>query len=213
MSKLFMMKVDSEYITAPTKILFVGAETHGWDHYHVEDTPESLMNLYQQVSRSGKHHSSPFWWFRERCSKAFGLGDDYMRSSLWTNLSKFDVNKTTPYCHRFYPLIQEFINLLISEIGIIKPDLIIIMTSNGCYQWNLENYNWLNNIPYDEKNKNENCLLRNWIIEDEVSCLGSHNRLPANTYNIWHPNRINFVKGKFYDKSDRIINAIAQSMQ
>ena len=37
-SKLFLMNVEKAYVTAPTKILFVGMETHGWKRVHFKTT-------------------------------------------------------------------------------------------------------------------------------------------------------------------------------
>lgn len=209
-SKLFFMKVDQEYEKAGTKILFVGRETFGWEQYSNLDRVNSLMGLYEGVSASGKHYNSPFWWFREKFSQQMGLSaESFMRSTLWTNLSKIDVNKTTPTGGPLFGnLSQLFVSLLVAEIEIVKPDIVLIMTTSGQYTWHLNYYRWLQNEPFKDFN-DESQLGRLSVLPKKIDQLVAPNRLPEHTYQICHPNALR-RRGNYTERADELINALTR---
>lgn len=207
-SKLFLMKVDQEYEKAPIKILFVGRETFGWDKYDKLDEANRLMNFYREVSDNEKHHNSPFWWFREKFSQKMDVGETFMKSTLWTNLSKIDVNRTTPTGGPLFgDLSQLFVSLLVAEIEIVKPDVVLIMTTNGHYTWHLNYYRWLENEPFKDFN-DESQLGREPILPKKIDQLIAPNRLPEHTYQICHPNALR-RRGNYTERADELINALA----
>ena len=212
-SKLFFMKVDQEYEKAHTKILFVGRETFGWEQYSRLDSANELMSLFEEVGAVGKHFNSPFWWFREKFSDRMGIDKKrFMKGTLWTNLSKIDVNKTTPTGGPLFgDLSQLFVSLLVAEIEIVKPNIILFMTTSGHYTWHLNYYRWLQNEPFkdfDDKSQ----LGRESILPKKVDQLIVPNRLPEHTYQICHPNVLRRKAGGYKTNADELINALVSQI-
>ena len=188
-SKLFLMNVEKEYVTAPTKILFVGRETCGWKTYCESDTVKDLMDYYKEISYKVEKHNSPFWRFRRDFSKEFDISDpDFRRATLWTNLSKIDVAKKRPPGPGFGDLSQAFIGLLIAEIEIVRPDVVLILTTDGHYTWHVNNYGWLRDAPFDAQKPAE--LTRTSVAPKMIDHLRAVGRLPEHTYQISHPNNL-----------------------
>ena len=97
------------------------------------------MNFYGGVSFNSEPYKSPFWWFRGVFSRAFGISEEeFKKATMWTNLSKIDVGRKKSIGKDFDHLMQVFINLLVSEIEIIKPDVVLILTKDGFYNWHLK---------------------------------------------------------------------------
>ena len=207
-SKLFLMNVEKAYVTAPTKILFVGMETHGWKMYDSDlDTVEYLMNYYEEISYKVEKHTSPFWRFRRDFSKEFGISDpEFRRATLWTNLSKIDVAKTTPPGLDFGHLSQAFIGLLMAEIEIVKPDVVLILTTNGHYTWHVNNYGWLRDAPFSEEKPAE--LTRTSVIPKMIDHLRAAGRLPEHTYQISHPNYLCLQPGGYSEIVKQLVELI-----
>ena len=211
-SKLFFMKVDEAYVKATTKILFIGRETFGWGVYDKLDKAIDLMANYENVSLSGKHYNSPFWWFRKGFSEKLGISkDEFMKATLWTNLSKIDVDKTTPTGQHFWHLSQMFINLLVAEIEIVKPNVVLIMTKNGHYSWHLNYYRWLRNESFKDYDESDE-LKRESVLGKKIERLIVPNRLPEHTYQICHPNVLRRKAGGYTTNADELINALASQI-
>ncbi len=215
-SKLFFMKVDEAYVNAKTKILFVGRETFGWGKYDKLNKAVELMADYESVSLSEKHYNSPFWWFRESFSRELGIemqgnNKGFMKATLWTNLSKIDVGKTTPTGAEFGHLSQLFINLLIAEIEIIKPDVVLILTRNGHYNWHLKYYRWLSD-DYFKDYSDPIELQREEILPKKIDRLIVPNRLPEHTYQICHPNVLR-RRGNYTERADELIQALVNQIK
>lgn len=137
------MHVFDDYVTMDQKILFVGQETHSWGQMNLKLTVEELATTYQKFNlaksadyRDGKpprYLRSPFWNF----NRSVFYGCNYANPSvtrntngfLWTNISKFDCNSTTPS-----PDLQdrnkEGFELLKAEIAILKPDVVVFLTGS-----------------------------------------------------------------------------------
>lgn len=207
-SQPFFMHVDDEYVNASTKILFVGRETFGWGQYNNVSTAHELTGLYKNYSSGEKHFNSPFWWFREQFSQRLGIDQHFMKATLWTNLSKIDVNKTTPKGKLFGDLQQEFIQLLIAEIAIVKPDVVLIMTTNGHYNWHINNYNWLDNKPFSQSCAGGG-LVRQPILAGKIDRLVATGRLPEHTYQMCHPNVFRRKVGRYQKHADEWIDTLA----
>lgn len=212
-SKLFFMKVDEAYIDAKKKILFVGRETFGWGTYNRDGGVDSLMTDYENVASYGKHYNSPFWWFREGFSEEFGIGkNEFMKSTLWTNLSKIDVDRKRPTGKQFDYLMFTFIGLLASEITIVKPDVVLIMTNDGYYRWHLDYYRWLQNKPfsnYDEPLE----LKRNSVLPGKIDRLIASGVLPHHTYQLSHPNVLRRTVGGYKINAELRIQALREQIK
>jgi hypothetical protein len=211
-SKLFFMQVDEAYIKAEQKVLFVGRETFGWCNYGETDSEDELMDFYNQTTLNGKHYNSPFWWFRAGFSQAMGFYNKaFMKSTLWTNLSKIDVGKKRPSGKHFGHLSQLFMKLLVDEIAIVKPDVVIIMTTDGHYTWHLNNYRWLQNELF--KDFQDPCqLVRESILPNKIERLIAEHRLPEHTYQICHPNYLR-RQGNYTLRAEELIKTITERIK
>ena len=209
-SKVFLMHVSDEYVSSKVKIMFVGSETHGWSQHHESDNTLFLTEFYKSVSKSGNHFNSPFWWFRSDFSSAMGV-EDFMKATLWTNLSKIDVDKGKPEGSEFGELSQLFIKILIAEIAIVKPDILLIMTVDGHYKWHINNYNWMLNETFSTMTKPSG-IKRNSLSNSKIDRLVVKGLLPQNSFQFQHPNSLRFVKGGYKRHANDIIKTIKDSL-
>ncbi|MCE6987593.1 hypothetical protein [Dyadobacter sp. CY323] len=138
-----LVHVFDEYCAMENRILFVGQETFGWHSMSKKPSIAELLLMYNGFRlgkpselRDGKSQrilSSPFWNFCR--TTFFDLNRDldgvskHTNGFLWTNISKFDCNSTTPS-----PDLQdrnkEGFELLKAEIAILKPDVVVFLTGS-----------------------------------------------------------------------------------
>ena len=142
-----LMHVFEQYEQMRTKVLFVDQETHGWDYLSKQLTVETLQNRYVSFNL-GKHADygdgkkprylrSPFWNFSRSCFHQLNLYPGVDRKTngfLWTNISKFDCNSTTPH-----PDLQQRnrlgFELLRQELTIIQPNVVVFLTGTKYDPW------------------------------------------------------------------------------
>lgn len=138
-----LMHVYDEYVTMSRKILFVGQETHSWGQMNLKPTVSELLINYRNFNlgksadyRDGKplrYLRSPFWNFNR--SIFHGCNSDNpsvtrnTNGFLWTNISKFDCNSTTPSADLQERNAEGFA-LLKAEIAILKPDIVVFLTGS-----------------------------------------------------------------------------------
>lgn len=198
----FIMDVQQEYLNATKKIMFVGMETHGWRKCDLnEDLPDSyekLIQCHQEFMAQEKPINSPFWWFMRDLNSVY-QESDLRKAVLWTNLSKIDVGKNRPTGKLFDNIMAGFIDLLLAEIDILKPEIVVIMTSSPNYQWHL-NQNL--GLTSGEASREELIpkLLYKWTSQN----------LPESTFQICHPNSLRFRKGGFKQNAEAIIQNISE---
>ena len=202
-SPLFM-KVFDEYNTMKYKILIVGQETNSWMEMDFnKHSVISLTNDYQNFSLGQNRHfkgwddkdgkkprdylTSPFWNFsRSFFSSINGFADRRKKGFLWTNISKFDINYTTPDRQFHYP---EGFELLRKEVQIVKPDIVLFLTgvnSEGKAQ----------KPKYDEVIE-KNLNLRFSPLEPNPLILKLNHGdfdFPENTFKIDHPRYLQSIK-------------------
>ncbi len=215
LSQIFAMYVDEHYVQANQKILFIGRETFGWYNYDTDCVAADLMKNYSNFSNSENYPNSPFWWFRRDLSQRFGIAEsDFRNATLWTNLSKIDVEKARPQdkgekLDCLNRLIQLFIQLLTAEIAIIKPDVVVIMTRDGFYNWHLENYNWRENKTYFDSQPVPAKLEKRRLEGVRVDQLMGGEQLSNHTYQMCHPRALVSKGGS---KANQFIEAIHRSV-
>lgn len=215
LSQVFAMHVDDHYMQAKQKILFIGRETFGWYNYDKDCIATDLMKNYSDFSNSDIYPNSPFWWFRRDLSQQFGIAEaDFRNATLWTNLSKIDVEKARPQgkgekLDCLNRLIQVFIKLLAAEIAIVKPDVVVIMTRDGFYNWHLENYNWRENKTYFDSHPVPAKLEKRQLEGVRVDQLMGGELLPNHTYQMCHPRALVSKGG---GKANLFIEAIHRSV-
>lgn len=118
---------EDEYINSNRKILFVGQETNGWYNQTIqnEDNIIEAINTYKNFEL-GSRYNSLFWqkiFYINNCLNKMN-GYNY----FWTNINKFgksDIGRPDP---KLTALENEHFNVLKSEIGIIKPDVVIFIS-------------------------------------------------------------------------------------
>ena len=122
------------------KVLFVGQETHSWGQMNSDPklSVEDLQIMYRNFNlgksafyEKPKYLTSPFWNFsRSFFHNLNKQNKDVIRKTngfLWTNISKFDINGTTPE-YKFQKRNTAGFELLKTEIFILKPDVVVFMT-------------------------------------------------------------------------------------
>ncbi|MCF2518521.1 hypothetical protein [Dyadobacter sp. CY351] len=198
----FLIEVQPEYLEASKKIMFVGMETHGWRKC---DLGEDLMISYQKVMECHREFmsqekpiNSPFWWFMRDLNAVYQQSD-LRKTVLWTNLSKIDVGKSRPTGQLFNNTMAGFIDLLVEEIDLLKPAIVVIMTSSPNYRWHLgEHLGLTTGLARREELMPR--LLYRWTAD----------KLPTNTFQICHPNSLRFRKGGFKQNAEVIIGKIRE---
>lgn len=176
-----LMHVFSEYVKAKVKILFVGQETFGWGG-KLNDSDKlntsSLTELYKKFKFAidSKKRNSPFWRFLHDFNNKMNPNGNE-GGFLWTNLSKTDHNKTTPKKELQCKAISGYL-LLREELKIIKPDIVIFLTS-----WKYDNMlrEIFPNVEFD-------------IIKPRFLTQLKHNDLPILTFRTYHPAYLNRSK-------------------
>lgn len=137
-----LMNVPDEYCIMKRKVLFIGQETHSWmgkmaDKHEVTYLQACYkgFDLGKKVIFGTKYYprqlNSQFWNFiRNLFINVNSSSTDNVNKQtsgfLWTNISKFDYNGSTP------TKIQKEKNgsgfaLLKKEIEIVKPDIIVFL--------------------------------------------------------------------------------------
>lgn len=135
-SSPLLMHVFDEYASVPKKIMFVGQETHSWaglmnERKKLGDLIDTYRNFemgnrWGWEGRKTRVLTSPFWNFNRSCFvRLNGLENDRRNKGfLWSNISKFDINGTTPSTDHIDAHPEGF-DLLVQEINITKPDIIV----------------------------------------------------------------------------------------
>ncbi|MBO0949415.1 hypothetical protein [Fibrella forsythiae] len=178
MSSPLLMHVFDEYETVSKKIMFVGQETHSWAGCMNERRELSklleeyesfqLGNAYKGRSGTGKPRplNSPFWNFNRSCFAGInGLNDRRNKGFLWSNISKFDINGTTPSTSHIEAHPEGF-ELLIQEISITKPDIVVFYTGDKYQKYlneklDLEESKWRQLGDETIPLKTSNCTIGN----------------------------------------------------
>jgi len=140
-SALLLMHVFKEYSMMDNKIFFVGQETHSWGQMNLKPSPEELLNKYRDFNlgksaddcdgKPSRYLRSPFWNFNRNLFFQGNWRNSEVTNKtngfLWTNISKFDCNSTTP-SYELQERNKAGFELLKAEIAILKPDVVVFLT-------------------------------------------------------------------------------------
>ena len=130
--------------------MFVGQETHGWGKMNSDprQTVKDLLVMYEgfNLGKSAdygdgkpfRNLKSPFWNF----SKSFFHNVNHTNPEvsrktngfLWTKISKFDCNSTTPD-NNLQTRNEAGFHLLKEEIAILRPDIVVFLTGTKYDGW------------------------------------------------------------------------------
>ncbi|MET7253135.1 uracil-DNA glycosylase family protein [Dyadobacter fermentans] len=207
-----LMHVYDEYVTMARKILFVGQETHSWGQMNLKPTVEKLMTTYRRFNlgkaadyRDGKplrYLRSPFWNFNRsvfyNCNCDNPSVTRNTNGFLWTNISKFDCNSTTP-SHDLQERNKEGFELLKSEIAILKPDIVVFLTGS----------------KYDERINRVFSPMRETLLSDGYlyQLSTGDGALPRLTFQTKHPrtllgSRRNKMPNRYREVLEKVIEAV-----
>jgi hypothetical protein len=179
----FLMSPTENHFKTNPKIMFIGKETFGWENY--DDINESL-DLYEDFNLGVYYYSTPFWNVIRKIEKKI-TNSTY--NSFWTNLNRFDVNKTSPSGNNLTN-ISKLDFLVTKEIELIKPDYCIFFTSYS-YDWRLESI--FEGIKFIEVEG----------FQKKILCRLNHPFLPENSFRTYHPK---YLRIKKFEES--VINAL-----
>jgi hypothetical protein len=143
-----LMHVFEDYAQMEKKILFVGQETHGWGWMKNRSSVDDLQKKYADFAlgksadygdgKKPRYLRSPFWNFcRSFFYQVNQTVPDITRKTngfLWTNISKFDNNATTPDFDLQQLNVTGF-ELLKQEIAIVQPDIVVFLTGDKYVHW------------------------------------------------------------------------------
>jgi hypothetical protein len=197
-SKPHLLRVNPGYIHAPTKLLIVGQQTHGWDFTPGIDYPsnqiDALMNLYHEFNLGERYRSTPFWrtayHLQAKVNPAY---DQY--GFLWSNLIRVDHdgNRATE--------VEDIlcrIPLLAGEIKILQPDAVVFLTGPS-YEDRL-----LTTFPGIQKSRLK--AFDPSVLARIVGC-----EMPKSTFRTYHAKFIAVHKStiQIADQLDRVVDTIA----
>ncbi len=147
-SSPLLMHVFDDYPVMPRKIMIVGQETHCWAGTMKDQLSLSrLLRAYKKFEY-GNHYvkngkpprllTSPFWNFSRSLFHALNNHHSGVTRRttgfLWTNISKFDEDGTTP-TWELQQQNEESFALLKQEIAITKPDIVLFLTGKKYDYW------------------------------------------------------------------------------
>ena len=143
-SSPLLMHTFDDYHKMTTKVMIVGQETHSWcGSITAKPSMEVLLETYKKfkLGKSADYNNgkpprylrSSFWNFSRSIFHSLNCIDSTVTRQtngfLWTNISKFDHNSTTPPEELQDRNLAGF-QLLKDEIYIVNPDVIVFLTGD-----------------------------------------------------------------------------------
>jgi len=190
-----------EYQESNNKIMVIGQETNGWIGdldftLSSHDIVVKSIEHYKEFELGNNYYNSPFWRFCKKAKSVLTKSSN-LKEIVWTNLSKFDVDESTPN-KDIRNRNKKGYALLKKEISIFKPDIILFLTS------------W----------KNDEVLMS--IFDDvKISKIDDYsgkylsrvvsNDLPVNSFRTYHPRFLPTKKSKYNE--NEIIKMIKNNMK
>jgi len=143
-----LMNIFEAYERMECKILFVGQETHSWGRMDEHASVTALQTKYAAFDlgksadygdgKPNRYLRSQFWNFSRaffyNLNKSAGDVSKKTNGFLWTNISKFDSNTTTPTFELQQQNAAGF-ELLKQEIAILQPDVVVFLTGRKYDHW------------------------------------------------------------------------------
>jgi hypothetical protein len=204
-----LMHVFDEYCAMENKILFVGQETHSWGQMNLKPSPADLLKKYREFNlgksadygdgKPFRYLRSPFWNFNRNVFYQGNWKNSEVTNKtngfLWTNISKFDCNSTTP-SEVLQDRNEAGFELLKSEIAILKPDVVVFLTGS----------------KYDHRINNVFNPVRETILPDGYlyQLSTADGSLPPRTFQTKHPrtllgSRRNKMANRYKDVVEKVV--------
>ncbi len=195
-----LIKVNEEWEKADYKIMIIGQETNGWCHECGENqnfTPniDKSLEVYGEFYLNKIGYKSPFWNEFRRIKR--GLSSDKKIEFCWNNVIKIG-RVGVGNSPKINKIKEEFFNVLLNEIEILKPNIIILFTGPK-YDCHVEKY----------IGKNKTIPISNFSI-NELSKVEFENlnlKLCLKTY---HPNYLyrSGLRAKVINEIIKILNTL-----
>jgi len=162
------------YVKQNRKLLVIGQETNGWTG--LSETVEPHLELYKEFN-VGYSYNSPFWNITRKLEENLNLEPF---SCSWSNINRFDEDCGPPSGESL-KIIERFDEIILTEIQILKPDIIIFFTGPK-FEYRIKNL--FENIEFNEVESFQNMHLSRLY----------HKLLPINTYRTYHPKYLRLRK-------------------
>ena len=160
-----LIKTNKEYETSDFKVMFFGQETNYWERetndgaFEEGIDIETLLNRYDifYLKRGYEGYGGHFWNFIRKLKNS---EIDKKIGYVWNNVLK--IGK----CGKGYPeqgLINytfEYFNVISQEIEILKPNVLLFLSSYRYDEFIKRSLGNFSIIPIDGFNKNELCILK-----------------------------------------------------
>ena len=164
-----LIKVPPEYALAKRRLVIVGQQTYGWDHFdgNQEDPVHWLTEAYAAFALGQGYHASPFWQASHQLYESLNP-DGAPCGFIWSNLIKVDQNACRPM-----QTVEEAvcaIGLVPAELQILEPDVIVFFTGPS----------------YDDRLRSTFPTLRFIELTEALKRL-EHPSLPYHSYRTPHP--------------------------
>lgn len=142
-----LIKVNEGWENADFKIMIIGQETNGWCHECGENqdfTPniEKSLEVYEKFYLKQNGYRSPFWNEFRRIKRS--LSSDKKIEFCWNNVIKIG-RVGIGNSPKINEIKEEYFNVLLKEIEILKPNIIILFTGPN-YDNHVEKYIGKNKI-------------------------------------------------------------------
>ena len=182
---LHLACVPPNYEKMKYKILIVGQENDGWE---IEDNARlSMFATLDFLNSKDDNDRRPFFSFPYKFCKSIN-NLEYIKDSkktyfTWVNLREFsfDEEPKTSLGKEAQSIIDNEFNILEEEIKIINPDIVLFLTGPD-YDFDIEKQ--LKGVEFK--------TVENYNIREFARV--EHEALPKNSFRIYHPNRIRFIK-------------------
>ena len=212
LSDPLLLSVDERYLSARTKIMIVGQETHKWEWHENDEEKDPgypitmllseyvsiLMARYQRKHWGKVFKASSFWKAADQIYE--NLNDYPGRPDigyLWNNIDKVDSDGAA-LSVRSRKMVHDCFFVLKEELEIIKPDVVIFFVGQR----------------YDQELEKIGCrvlpLPKNVQVDFEwLAKIEWDGVLPDNSYILAHPNRLR--RAKKIEYIDTVVDLINQA--
>jgi hypothetical protein len=192
-----LMHVFPEYDNLNKKLLIIGQETKGWHSTLADQSIDlsKILNHYKEfeLAKTYRYRNAPFWRFSKALFKKLNP-ESAPNGLLWTNLSKVDQNGAGVN-HVVRKKNKAGYELLLKELEIIKPEVVVFLTSHKNDESLKQTFKGLSIQPVEG-------------IPDPYLVRLKHDTLPINSFRTYHPRFLNDGSRSKYsiDKMIELIN-------
>jgi hypothetical protein len=124
-----LLRINSEYENAETKIMFFGQETNEWHGPFEEgDDVTTLLGDYENFYLNKGYYASPFWNNFNKLKVQNAANNSKKIGYIWNNLLKIGNCRIGRPQNGLLNYTLEYFNVIPNEIEILKPDILLFFT-------------------------------------------------------------------------------------